>query len=68
MRESSRPKAGKDSRLRSQRSAEQVESAFRKVCRPEGGMVLRGEIGMSVSHANGEAFCRACVDFQNEVR
>jgi hypothetical protein len=42
--------------------------AFRKVYQPEGGMVLRGEIGISVPHANAEAFYRACVDFQEEVR
>ena len=41
---------------------------FRKVYQPEGGMVLRGEIGISVPQANAEAFYRACADFQDEVR
>ena len=41
---------------------------FRKVHRPDGGLVLRGEIGFSVPHANAEAFYQACRDFQEEVQ
>jgi uroporphyrinogen decarboxylase len=42
-------------------------SVFRTLYQPEGGMILRGEIGISVPHENAEAFYRACRDFQNSV-
>ena len=41
---------------------------FRALHQPEGGMILRGEIGISVPHANAEAFYQACRDFQESVR
>lgn len=43
-------------------------ATFGKVYQPDGGMILRGEIGISVPHANAEAFYRACHDFQESVK
>lgn len=46
---------------------ERALEVFRALYQPEGGMILRGEIGISVPHANAEAFYRACRDFQKSV-
>ena len=47
---------------------ERTIDTFRKLHRPDGGLVLRGEMGSSVPRANAEAFYRACRDFQEEVQ
>ena len=43
---------------------ERTLRAFAAVHQPDGGMILRGEIGISVPHANAEAFYRACHEFR----
>ena len=41
---------------------------FEKLYQPEGGMVMRAELGTDVPRENVEAFYRACADFRESVR
>jgi len=47
---------------------ERTIQSFRKIYQPEGGMVMRGEIGISVPRENAEAFYNACTSFREEVK
>ena len=40
---------------------------FQKIYQPEGGIILRAEIGVDVPSSNREAFYKACKDFQDRV-
>ncbi|HRU06507.1 MAG TPA: uroporphyrinogen decarboxylase family protein [Candidatus Brocadiia bacterium] len=42
-------------------------SQWRKLYDEQGGLILRGEIGVDVPRANAEAFLQACRDFQRQV-